>query len=113
MIAIFESAIFEALHGKEFETFRKVTAQRHGKRRHITRRADLATIRQRPDAFVKVVRVMPSWRALEVMIWANRVSVPASFSAITVAASFADLVIKAPITSRTVIVWSLFEAKLR
>jgi len=46
VIAIFESAIFEALHGKEFETFRKVTAQRHGKLRHITRRADLATIRQ-------------------------------------------------------------------
>ena len=46
MIAIFEFSIFEALYGKELETFRKVTAQHHGKLRHITRRADLATIRQ-------------------------------------------------------------------
>lgn len=59
---------------------------------------------------VAISRAVLIWRTLAVMIRANRVSVPAGFSAITVAASFTDLVIKAPTTLRTVILWSLFEA---
>ena len=48
----------------------------------------------RPDALVKVVLLMPSARARNVIIWANRSSVPPSSSASAAAASLADLVIR-------------------
>ena len=47
----------------------------------------------RPEAFWKTVCVMPSWRALAVIICANLVSLPAMWSAMATATSLADFVI--------------------
>ena len=58
----------------------------------------------KPDALRKVVRDMPSARALSVIRLANPASVPPSVSAITTAISLADLTISARIASSTVIV---------
>lgn len=47
----------------------------------------------RPEALTKTVRLMPSWRALAVIIRAKPLSEPASFSPMAEAASLADLTI--------------------
>ncbi|MNU05472.1 hypothetical protein D3C86_2054170 [compost metagenome] len=44
----------------------------------------------RPDALMKTVRLMPSWRALAVIFLAKFCSEPPSFSLIAAAASLAD-----------------------
>jgi hypothetical protein len=54
-----------------------------------------------PDALRKTVEVMPSWRALAVIIAAKRSSVPPRNSATAVATSLADLVAKARIAVST------------
>ena len=54
-----------------------------------------------PEALRKVVRDMPNWRAFRVIMRAKFFSLLASASATTVAASFADLVTMAAMTSRT------------
>ena len=59
----------------------------------------------RPLALRKVVRDMPSWRALLVMRWAKALSEPATCSAMAVATSLADLVTSARMASRTLMVW--------
>ena len=48
-----------------------------------------------PDALRKVVRAMPNWRALAVIISAKRRSVRPSASATTEATSLADLITSA------------------
>ena len=55
----------------------------------------------RPWAFLNVVLFIPSFRAYEVISFANSFSVPDIFSATTVATSFADLTINAITASST------------
>ena len=54
-----------------------------------------------PEALRKVVRVMPSWRALRVIRLAKRDSLPPNPSPRTTATSFADLMTIAWIASST------------
>ena len=60
----------------------------------------------RPEALRKVVRDMPSERAVLVIRWAKAVSLPAIFSPMATATSFAESVITALIASSILIVWA-------
>ena len=56
----------------------------------------------RPEAFTKVVEVMPSSRARAVISWANCPSVPPSRSAMATATSLAEWTVMAGMASATV-----------
>ncbi len=66
----------------------------------------------RPEALRNVVARMPSWRALTVIAAANFPSLPLNPSAITTAASFADLMAMALIRSITRMVSPAFSPSL-
>ena len=65
-----------------------------------------------PEAFAKTVRVMPSARAVRVILSAKFGSVPPRPSATVVATSFADLVTSALMASLTLMVEPGFRPSL-